>query len=68
MEKIKKLLELLDEALDEHGNPRACGREHCKEVIRTANELFPGPYYGDVNTGMMKPEALNDLRDTIREL
>ena len=65
MKKTNLLLALLDEALDEQGNPRACGREHCKEVIRLANELFPGPYYGDVETGMMKPAALNDLRETL---
>lgn len=69
--KIKHLRTLLDQAIDDEGNPRLCGREHCKELIRLANELFYDPKmfesFGNEKTGMMNVELLVALREKLFE-
>ena len=66
---IKHLRQLMDQAIDDEGNPRLCGRECCKRLIRLANNLFSFEDYtvsfGDEDTGMMNVELLVTLRQKL---
>ena len=60
--KKKELLEKLNMALDDRGNPKCCTRTITKDIIVTATKLFPGKDYGNAETGYMNIDQLCKLR------
>ena len=60
--KKKELLEKLNMALDDMGNPKCCTRTITKDIIVTATKLFPGQDYGNAETGYMNIDQLCKLR------
>ena len=57
---METIIELYNKAFDEHGNPRVCGRETCKDLIKALNTKFPYVNFGDSNTGFMNVTIINE--------
>lgn len=56
---------LYNQAFDENGNVKACGREVCRELILLANQIEKNVKHGDEFTGMMDVQAIKNLKEKI---
>ncbi len=69
--KIKYLRQLLNQAIDDEGHPRPCGIDHCKRLIRYANDLFYDEEmfvpFGNEETGVMNVDLLVALSTKLFE-
>ena len=52
-----KFMNLYNRCFDEHGNVKACGRQACMDLL----QALDSPKYGNIATGRLKVEAVNDL-------
>lgn len=57
---------LYEQAFDENGEVKVCGREVCQELILLANQIEPDINHGNPYTGMMEVEAMHRLHTSIR--
>ena len=52
---------LYNQAFDENGNVKACGREVCRELILLANQIEKNVKHGDEHTCMMDIDSIKKL-------
>lgn len=55
-------------AIDEDGNPKACGRDATRKLIEIADEIEPMVKHGNVHTGEMNVILLTNLKNNIENL
>ena len=74
---IKNFMELYHSVFDEHGTVRICGRESCRKLIISANEIvsaislntnIPHESFGNENTGVMNVKAIHTLYDRLKTM
>lgn len=67
-EKNKTIQELYNTVFDNNGKVQLCGRETCKKLIRTMQEVFPQVDFGEEETGCMKIENIQNYFNALKQV
>lgn len=67
-DRFEKFFELYHMVFDKSGSVRNCGRNTCKNLIIAANRIDSSVYFGNVNTGVMDVEAIQELYSKLQKI
>lgn len=68
LQKIQMFKNRFQIAIDEKGQPKACGRDAARELIEIANEIEPNISHGDIHTGEMNVLTLILLKNKLENI